>query len=108
MSAADGTIGECGRANQGTASADLHAGNAVLPALDQAGQGELDGLTAVPRRVKFFTGLEVNTDVVNLDNTPGNSLGAITDDDVLDNQSGGFVHHGGFNNRLVHGYSSEW
>ena len=53
------------------AAADLHAGDAVLPALDQAAQRELDRLAAVPRGVELLAGLEVDADVVHEDLAPG-------------------------------------
>src|SRR5689334_24532075 len=38
-------------------TADLHSRNAVLPALDQAAERELDRLAAIPRRVELGAGL---------------------------------------------------
>src|SRR4029077_11114147 len=62
--AAGGAVRELGRADQLATASHPHPGDAVLPALDQAAQRELDGLTAVPRGVELLAGLEVDADVV--------------------------------------------
>src|SRR5689334_10441181 len=48
VTAAGRAVRELRRAHQLAPSADLHPGDAVLPALDQAAQRELDRLAAVP------------------------------------------------------------
>ena len=80
-----------------TAAADLHAGDPVLPALDQAAQRELDGLAAVPRAVEFFAGVVLDADVVHLDGATGHGLGAIADHQILDDKLGGRGSVGKFN-----------
>ena len=62
-------IGEGWWANERAATADLHAWNTLLPALDEAVEWELDWLTATPRRVELFASFVVNTEVVNLDDS---------------------------------------
>jgi ribosomal protein S12 methylthiotransferase accessory factor YcaO len=42
------------RNDQLTSTANPHAGDAVLPALNEALQGEVDGLTAAPRGVELL------------------------------------------------------
>src|SRR5215470_3038742 len=67
VTAAGGAIGLFRRDGQLTAAADLHAGDAVLPALNQAAQRELDRLAAVPRAVELFAGVVFDADVVHVD-----------------------------------------
>src|SRR6478735_8866421 len=86
MSAADRAVGLFRRDGQLTAAADLHAGDPVLPALDQAAQRELDRFAAVPRAVELFAGVVLDADVVHLDGAAGHGLGAIADHQILDDK----------------------
>src|SRR5690606_12844726 len=86
-----GAVGEGGRAHELTTTADLHAGDAVLPALDEARQRELDRLSAVPARVELLAGLEVDTHVVHVDLRARVRLGAVADLEVGDDELGGGV-----------------
>src|SRR5690606_29125137 len=70
-------------------SADLHAGDALLPALDQTAQRELDGLSAPPGGVELLAGVVLDAGVVHRDGVAGLGLVAITDDDVADDELGG-------------------
>ena len=67
---------------------DFHAGDAVLPPLDQSAQRELDRLAPVPRAVEFLARVVFDADVVHLDIGAWNGLDAVADDDVLDQQFG--------------------
>ena len=69
-------------------AADLHAGDAVLPALDQAAQRELDRLVARPGTVELLAGVELDADVVHLDGATGHRLCTLADHQVLDDQFG--------------------
>jgi hypothetical protein len=54
------------RTDELSTTADLHAGDPVLPAFDESGEREADRLTAAPARVEFFARLEVDAEVVHL------------------------------------------
>jgi len=54
------SVGQLGRDGQLAPSADLHPGDALLPALDESLQREGDGLTPVPG------GVELDAEVVHL------------------------------------------
>ena len=83
------TVGLLRRDGQLAAAADLHAGDAVLPALDQAAQRELDGLAAVPGTVELLAGVVLDADVVHLDVAAGHGLSTVADHHVVDDQLGG-------------------
>ena len=87
MSSSGGAIGQVWRANELATSADLHAGDAVLPALDEARERELDGLAAAPAGVELLAGLVLDTDVVDVDDATGPGLVALTDDQVDDQEN---------------------
>ena len=72
---AGGAVCEVRRDDELAPTADLHARDAVLPALDQTAERELDALTAVPGRVEFFAGLVLDTGVVDGDGVAGLRLG---------------------------------
>ena len=76
--AAGGAVGEVRRDDEFAAAADLHARDAVLPALDEAAQRELDALAAVPRGVELLAGLVLDARVVDGDGVAGLGLGAVT------------------------------
>src|SRR5690606_17910983 len=99
------TVGELRGNGQLTPAADLHSRNAFLPACDQAGQGECDGLAAVPRRVELLARVELDTDVVDLDLGAGLGLRSVTDHQVLDDQLGGGGTLLEFDFRLAHALS---
>src|SRR6185369_8921647 len=88
MPAAGRAVGLFRRNGQLTAATDLHARDAVLPALDQAAQRELDGLAAVPRAVEFFAGGVLDADVVHFDGAAWDGLRAVADHQVLDDKLG--------------------
>src|SRR5690554_6335004 len=63
MSSTGRAVGEVGRADQLAATADLHPGDALLPAGDQAAQREVDRLATAPGGVELFAGFEVDAQV---------------------------------------------
>ena len=69
--AACGAVGLLGRDDEFAAAADLHPGNAVLPALDQTAQRELDRLAAIPGTVELLARVVLDADIVHLDVPPG-------------------------------------
>src|SRR5690606_210754 len=71
------------------APADLHAGDALLPARDEAAQREVDRLPAVPRGVELLARLVLDAEVVHVHGRAGRGLGAVADGDVLDDELGG-------------------
>src|SRR5882757_7467311 len=81
--AAFGAVGLFGRDGQLTTAADLHAGDAVLPALNEPAQRELDGLAAVPRTVEFLAGVVLDAHVVHLDGAAWHGLRTVADHQVL-------------------------
>src|SRR5690606_23338442 len=70
-------------------TADLHTRDAVLPALDEAAQRELDGLASAPRGVELLTRVELDPGIVDGDRVTGVRLLAVSDDDVADLQLAG-------------------
>ena len=66
--------------------ADLHAGDALIPALDDLAlsEAELERVATVPRRVELLAGLPRHADVVDLDDPAGDGLLAVPLDDVLE------------------------
>jgi hypothetical protein len=89
VSAAGGTVGLFGRDDELTPAADLHPGDAVLPALDQPAQRELDRFAAIPRAVELLAGVEFDSDIVHLDGAAGYRLCPVADYEVADDQPGG-------------------
>ena len=87
--AARRAVGLLRRNDQLPPAADLHAGDAVLPALDQPAQRELDRLAAVPGAVELFAGVVLDADIVHLDGAAGHRLRTVADHQVLDHQFGG-------------------
>src|SRR5690606_36445137 len=83
------------RDGQLAASADLHARDALLPALDEAAQRELDGLAASPGRVELLAGVVLDAGVVHRDGVAGLRLVAVSHDEVADDQFGGGGSGGG-------------
>ena len=59
-----GPVGLRGRDDEFSASAHPHAGDPVLPTLNQSPQRELDGLAAIPGAVELFAGVVLDADVV--------------------------------------------
>src|SRR5258707_13887350 len=88
MSAALGAVGLLRRDDKLATATDLHAGDAVLPALDEPAQRELDGLAAIPRAVEFVAGVVLDADIVHLDIAAGHRLRAVADHQVLDDEVG--------------------
>ncbi len=72
-------VGQRGRADQLAAPADLHAGDALLPALDQAAERERDRLAPAPGRVELLAGVELDPEVVHGDRRAGRGFGAIAE-----------------------------
>jgi len=89
VSAAGRAVGELRRADELTASADLHAGDALLPGADQLRERELRRLATVPGRVELLAGVELDADVVDVHESAGNGLRAVADDEVGDGELGG-------------------
>ncbi|BAS18093.1 hypothetical protein AHiyo8_63960 [Arthrobacter sp. Hiyo8] len=83
-----GAVGKLGRDFKATAAADLHAKQALVPALDDLADShaEVQRCAAAPGRVEFLAGGPSNANVVGGDGVAGLSLGAVTNDDVLDNE----------------------
>src|SRR6476660_628822 len=77
-----------GRDDELAPPADLHAGNTVLPTLNQAAQRKLDRLATVPGTVEFLTRVVFDADVMHFDGATGDCLGAVADDDVGDEELG--------------------
>src|SRR5699024_2786090 len=94
------------RDHQLPAAADLHAGDALLPALDEPAEGERDGLATVPRGVELLARLVVDADVVDGDLTAGHRLRTVPDRQVLGDELGGRGALGHVDLGLVHGVSS--
>src|SRR5262249_4680648 len=77
-------------------AADLHAGDAQVPALDDApaAQRELERPAVVPRRVELLAGRERDAHVMDTDVLTGLGLGAGARGQVVDLQVGGRVASG--------------
>ena len=88
MPAARGTVGLLRRNDELAPAADLHPGDAVLPALDQTAQRELDRLVASPRTVELLAGVVLDADIVHLDVAAGHRFRTVADHQVLDDQFG--------------------
>src|SRR3954469_8172039 len=69
-------------------SADLHAGDALVPALDDHAdaEAELQRVAAVPGGVELLTAVVGDAHVVRAHQTAGGRFGPVTDDDVLDHE----------------------
>src|ERR1700712_3728558 len=67
-------------------AADLHALDALVPALDDLAlaEPELEGVATVPGRVELLAVLPGHADVVHVDDPPGDRLVALADLEVLD------------------------
>src|SRR5215203_6391309 len=70
------------------AAADLHADDALVPALDDHADAdaELQRVPAVPGGVELLAAVVGDTHVVRAHEVPGLGLGAVADDEVLDHQ----------------------
>ena len=79
-----------------------------MPAGNETGQWELDGLATVPRGIEFLVGLVFSADVVDLHYATRLGFSAIAYDDVLDDKVGRRRARLGFNNRFIHGDYSPW
>src|SRR3546814_5428717 len=66
------------RDDQFAASPDLHAGDAVLPTLDEPAERELDARTAAPRGVELLAGVELHPGVVDGHVVAGLRFGAVS------------------------------
>ena len=88
VTAAGWAVSQFRRNSELAATADLHAGDPLLPSSDQIGQREGDRLAAAPRGVELFAIVEADAKVVNLDGCSGRSLRAIADNDVRDLKRG--------------------
>src|SRR4051794_5118041 len=73
---------------QPATAADLHAGDALVPALDDHAdtQPELQRVAAVPGRVELLAAVVGDADVVRADEAARSRLGSVADDDVLDHE----------------------
>ncbi|MBG9885563.1 hypothetical protein ABE10_02960, partial [Bacillus toyonensis] len=100
VSRSGGAVRQVRRDDQLATSADLHAGDPVLPALDQTAQRELDRLAPSPRRVELLSGVELDAGVVHGHGVAGLGLVAAPFDDVADDQLGGSGTGGGIELRL--------
>src|SRR5436305_2452913 len=81
-------VGLVRRDGQPAAAADLHAGDALVPALDDHADAEpeLQRVTAVPGGVELLTALVSDADVVRADQAAGGRLWAVAHDQVLDHE----------------------
>src|SRR5690606_13470398 len=88
---AGGAVAEVRRDRDPAAAADLHAGHALVPALDDlAGpEAEAERVAPVPAGVELLAGAPRHADVVDLDVLAGGRLGAGALLEVLDHQVGG-------------------
>ncbi|OEI69059.1 hypothetical protein Cus16_0888 [Curtobacterium sp. ER1/6] len=118
MSAAGGAVGQLRRDDELAAAADLHAGDALLPAAHERREREVDRLAAVPGAVELVAGLVLDAGVVHLDRRAGGGFVAGPLHDVGDLELGGGralggvelglaveVSHVGQSTRSVHGRS---
>src|SRR3954453_22699759 len=73
---------------QPPAATDLHAGDALVPALDHhaPAEPELQRVAAVPGGVELLTALVGDADVVRAHQAAGGRLRAVADDQVLDHE----------------------
>src|SRR5687768_18602814 len=69
-----------------TTTADLHPGDALVPALDDHAdtEAELQRVAAVPGGVELLAALVGDADVVSADQAARGGLGPVADGDVLD------------------------
>ena len=83
-------VGELGRDDERAPAALAHAGDAEVPALDDAlgAEREVEGLHAVPRGVELLAVLERDADVMDGDVIAGLGGRAAADDDVVGLQLG--------------------
>src|SRR3954453_2755672 len=81
-------VGLVGGDGQPAPAADLHSGDAFVPALDDHAdtQPELQRVAAVPGRVELLAAVVRDADVVGADQAAWRRLGAVTDGDVLDHE----------------------
>src|SRR3954464_1623408 len=81
-------VGLVRRDGQPAAAAYLHAGDALVPALDHHAdaQPELQRVAAVPGGVELLAAVVRDADVVRADQAAGGRLRSVTDDDVLDHE----------------------
>ena len=79
-------VGLARRDHDAAPAADLHAGHALVPALDDlaAAEPEAERVAAVPAGVELLAGAPRHADVVDLDLRAGGGLVAVADLDVLD------------------------
>src|SRR5690242_1055315 len=79
-------VGELGRDREPAAAADLHARDALIPALDDvaAAEAERERAAPVPGGVELLAVRPRDADVVNLDLPAGRGLLAIAVDEILD------------------------
>lgn len=82
VSAAGGSISKFRRANELTATANLHAGNALLPRTDELRKWEVGGLATIPGSIELFASFEINTDIVDVDDSSGLGFSSVADDEV--------------------------
>src|SRR5687768_11961848 len=78
---AGSAVAEVGRDRDATATADLHPGDPLVPALDDltGTQTEVEGLAAIPGRVELATVGPRDTDVVHHHVGTGDCFGAVAD-----------------------------
>src|SRR3954451_8846985 len=78
-------VGEAGRDDQLAPAADLHALDALVPALDDLtlAERERERLAAVPRGVELLAGRPRVADVLHRRHLPGLDRRALADDEVL-------------------------
>ena len=101
MAAAGRSVGQLRRDGQLPATADLHPGDAVLPALDQAAERKFDGLATIPGGVELLPGGEFHAEVVHADRAAGLRLGSVADRQVDDFQGCRWLPVGELHDRLL-------
>src|SRR5215470_14979064 len=88
------SVSEFRRDDELTTSADLHSGNALLPALDELVQRKVDRFATIPRRIELLPRLEVDAHVVNPNCRTSRCLVAVTNLDVGDHKFGRWLTTG--------------
>jgi hypothetical protein len=105
VAAARGAVGLLRGHDELATTADPHPRDALLPAGDEGLQREVDGLPAAPRRVELVAGVVLDAEVVHVDGRARGGLGAVADDDVLDDELDGGRALGGVDLGLAVGVS---
>ena len=87
---AAGAVGQLRRQRQTALTADLHALHALVPPGDDlaGAEAEAERVAAIPRGIELLAARPGHADVVDLHVVAGRCLGAVADDDVVDDEIG--------------------